>query len=116
MTESRMFQEERPWGNFRQFSHNELSTVKIISINPNSSLSLQYHNNRSEFWKIISGHPIVTLGKKEIKASPGDEFMIKNKELHRLETKDDSAQVLEIAYGNFNENDIVRTEDKYGRA
>ena len=48
-----MFQEERPWGNFRQFSHNELSTVKIISINPNSSLSLQYHNNRSEFWKII---------------------------------------------------------------
>ncbi len=116
MTESKPFSVERPWGQFRQFAHNEFSTVKIISVNPHSSLSLQYHNHRSEFWRVISGHPIITIGKKEIEASPGDEFTIKEKELHRLSAKNDAVQVLEIAYGDFDEDDIIRVEDKYGRA
>ena len=34
------------------FCSNTKSTVKIITVNPNSELSLQFHNNRDEFWKI----------------------------------------------------------------
>ena len=116
MEEFKPFTIERPWGNFRQLTHNSLSTVKIISVSVNNILSLQYHNNRSEFWHIISGHPLVTVGGKIIKANPGDEFMIERLQTHRLEAKDDDVQVLEIAYGNFDEEDIIRTEDKYGRA
>ena len=56
---------KKPWGQFDQFTYNELSTVKVISINSDSELSLQYHKNRSEFWRILSGHPIVTIGEKE---------------------------------------------------
>ena len=106
---------KKPWGQFDQFTHNEKTTVKVLSVNPNSSLSLQYHNKREEFWRIISGHPKVTIGEKTVTAKPGDEFMIKKKELHRIETKDDAAQFLEISYGDFDEDDIIRTEDKYGR-
>ena len=106
---------EKPWGRFEQFTHNEVSTVKIISINENSSLSLQYHNNRSEFWKIISGFPVVTIGENKISAKPGDEFNISKLEKHQIEAKDSAVQFLEIAYGDFDENDIVRLEDKYGR-
>ncbi len=106
---------KKPWGQFDQFTHKELSTVKIISVNPNSSLSLQYHNSRSEFWRVLSGHPIVTIGEKEIKALPGDEFVIEKKEKHRISAGDDTVQFLEISYGNFDEEDIVRLEDKYGR-
>ena len=107
---------EKPWGKFEQFTHNELTTVKIISVNRNNSLSLQYHNHRLEFWRIISGHPLVTVGENIILANPGDEFEIDKLQHHQLEAKDDDVQVLEIAYGNFEEDDIIRIKDKYGRA
>jgi len=77
---------------------------------------LQYHNDRTEFWYIISGHPVVTIGEQKINAKPGDEFTIGKKELHQIEATDDAVQFLEIAYGNFDEEDIVRIKDKYGRA
>ena len=107
---------ERPWGKFQQFTQNETTTVKIISVSPESSLSLQYHNNREEFWRILSGHGEITIGEKTVGAFPGDEFNIKKKELHRIATKNDALLILEIAFGDFAENDIVRIEDKYGRA
>lgn len=107
---------KKPWGQFEQFSHNEISTVKVLSVNHSNSLSLQYHNHRTEFWRILSGHPLVTVGEKTTLANPGDEFIIENKQLHRLEVQNDDAQVLEIAYGNFDEGDIIRIQDKYGRA
>ncbi len=115
MAEFDIYQEERPWGNFRQFTHNSPSTVKILSIKPNTSLSLQYHNNREEFWKVLSGQPVVTIGEQKIKAKAGDEFKIEKLQPHRLEAGEEDVQVLEIAYGNFEESDIIRLEDKYGR-
>ena len=116
MSEFKIFQVEKPWGNFRQFTHNEVTTVKVLSINPNSSLSLQYHKHRAEFWKVLSGHPAITIGENIINAKPGDEFKIAKLEKHRLEAKDDAVQILEIAYDNsFDEEDIVRIEDEYGR-
>lgn len=106
---------KKPWGQFDQFSHNEESTVKIITVNPNSSLSLQTHKNRTEFWRILVGHPLVTIGENTTLANPGDEFIIEKTVMHRLSAKDDVVQVLEIAYGNFDEEDIIRIEDNYGR-
>lgn len=107
---------KKPWGQFDQFTHNEITTVKILSINSGNSLSLQYHNHRDEFWRVISGHPVLTIGDKKINANPGDEFEIPKLVQHRIEATDDSVQILEISYdNNFDENDIIRTEDKYGR-
>ncbi|MFA5840763.1 MAG: phosphomannose isomerase type II C-terminal cupin domain [Candidatus Paceibacterota bacterium] len=107
---------KKPWGQFDQFTHNELTTVKILSVNQGSSLSLQQHNHRTEFWRVISGHPQVTVGNDTIIANPGDEFIIEVLQLHRLEAREDDVQVLEIAFGDFDESDIIRIKDKYGRA
>ena len=107
---------KKPWGQFEQFTHNEATTVKILSVNPGGSLSLQKHDHRSEFWRVLSGHPIITIGEKVVTANPGDEFMIEKLQSHRLAAKDDAIQILEIAYGNFDEEDITRLEDNYGRA
>jgi mannose-1-phosphate guanylyltransferase/mannose-6-phosphate isomerase len=115
MDQSRVFQVEKPWGNFRQFTSNEDTTVKIISVNPNSSISLQRHSRRSEFWRVLSGSSIITIGSQKIEAKSGDEFLIKEGELHRIETKADATQILEISFGVFDENDIERLEDSYGR-
>jgi len=106
----------RPWGRFRQFSQDELSTVKIITVKAGEAFSLQYHKQRTEFWYIISGSPYVTIGKKKIKAKPGDEFLIKPKMQHRVMALRQSAVFLEVSFGHFDESDIVRIEDLYGRA
>ncbi len=109
------YSENRPWGKFEQFSLNEVSTVKIIYVNKNEELSLQYHKKREEFWKIIDGNPIITIGDKEIEAKKDDEFFIPIETKHRIKTKDSPSRILEISFGNFDEKDIVRLEDKYNR-
>ena len=115
MIKPNVFQVERPWGSFRQFTHNDLSTVKIITVKPNEMLSLQSHEKREEFWHVISGSGFVEIGgvKKETQAE--DEFEIGIREKHRLSAGKDGLQVLEIAIGDFDESDIIHYEDKYGR-
>lgn len=112
---SNVFQTERPWGNFRQFTHNELSTVKIITVKPNEILSLQSHNNRSEFWHVISGKGTVEIGESKKDTIAGDEHEIEIGEKHRLGAGPEGIVVLEIATGVFDEADVIHYEDKYGR-
>jgi len=109
------FQIERPWGNFRQFTHNELSTVKIITVKPNESLSLQNHSKRAEFWHVIKGSGIVEIGEIKKETKERDEHEIPIGAKHRLSAGEEGIQVLEIALGDFDEEDIVHFEDKYGR-
>jgi mannose-6-phosphate isomerase-like protein (cupin superfamily) len=115
MTKLEIYQEERPWGNFRQFAYNILSTVKIITVKPNEILSLQSHKKRSEFWKIIKGNGIVEIGDLKSEAKEGDEYEISVGAKHRLSAGNGGIEVLEISTGEFDENDIIRYEDKYGR-
>ena len=115
MTKSDVFQVERPWGNFRQFTHNDSSTIKIITVKPNEILSLQSHKNRKEFWHVISGNGIIEIGEAKKDTAVGDEYEIQIGEKHRLSAGPSGIQVLEIATGDFDEEDIVHYEDKYGR-
>lgn len=106
----------KPWGQFRQFSHNEETTVKILEILQGETLSLQLHYKRKEYWYIIEGDPLITKGEREFKAHPGDEIFIEQGEKHRISAPDNKVRVLEIAYGHFSEHeDTVRLEDKYNR-
>ncbi len=108
--------EQRPWGSFEQFAHNEQTTVKLLYVNPGSPLSLQAHNQRQEFWKIVVGNPKITVGDTVYQAKPGDTFFIDVQTRHRIEGGSEQAVILEVARGTFDENDIVRFEDRYGRA
>ncbi len=107
---------EKPWGSFRQFVLNEPCTVKIIVIKPGEALSLQHHAGRSEFWRVLSGDPLITINENEVLAAPGNEFYIPREINHRIASQKEECQILEISFGFFDENDITRIEDKYGRA
>ena len=107
--------EERPWGNFKQFTKNKQSTVKIINVKAGEALSLQYHDKRSEFWHILEGQGLVTVGDDKLPASKDSEFFIPKGSNHRIEASTDMV-FLEIAFGEFDEKDIVRLEDKYQRS
>jgi len=109
------FYDTRPWGSEEIFTINEPTSVKILTINPGQRCSLQYHNSRKEFWKVIEGNAIFEIDGKKIEAKTGDEFEIEVKMTHRLVGKDAPAKILEISFGEFDENDIVRLEDDYGR-
>ena len=56
-----IYSENRPWGRFEKFHENQPCTVKLIYVNVNSRLSLQYHKERWEFWKIVKGCAEVEL-------------------------------------------------------
>lgn len=111
-----VYKEKRPWGHFQKFTENVCSTVKIITVEPRSKLSLQHHMLRDEFWKVIAGECKITVGGKIYHAKKGDEFLIYREVNHRIETGDSKAEVLEISFGDeFSEDDIIRIDDEYGR-
>ena len=116
MPETKPFSQKRPWGEFRQFTSHEPVTVKTILVKEGESLSLQFHHARTEFWRILSGTPEVTVGDVVVKAKPGDEFTVPTETNHRIQAIGSDAELLEISRGIFEEDDIVRIEDKYGRA
>jgi len=110
------FRNNRPWGFFEQFTKDEPSTVKIVTVNKNQSLSLQLHHHREEYWFVLDGEAEVTINGVVSIGKPGDSFFVPKNASHRLAAKDKTLRVLEIAFGQFDESDIVRLEDRYGRA
>ena len=110
-----IYQEERPWGLFRRFTNNEVSTVKIIKVNPNEELSLQSHSKREEFWRVLSGGGVFEIDGKEYTIEKDLEQYIPVGVKHKMKANDLGLEVLEIALGDFDEGDIIRYEDKYGR-
>jgi mannose-6-phosphate isomerase-like protein (cupin superfamily) len=109
------FREERPWGSFERFTLNEKSTVKLVYLSGDKRLSLQYHDNRSEFWKVIKGPVKVRIGDDTKTLETGESIAIPKKAIHRLIGAGTDAIVLEISMGEFDENDIVRLEDDFKR-
>ena len=106
----------RPWGNFERFTLNEATTVKIITVSAGESLSLQTHEHRDEFWRILAGSGTVTLDEKEYPANAGDDFFSPRHTKHRVTGGPNGLSFLEIAFGTFDEDDITRLDDRYGRA
>jgi mannose-6-phosphate isomerase len=108
--------DERPWGRFDQYSHNEVTTVKVITVDPGHRLSLQRHSHRSEYWVLLDGPMDVTVGERSWRAHPGERIWIPAGAVHRAGNPGPvRARILELAYGEFDEADIERIADDYAR-
>jgi len=111
-----IFTVERPWGQFQQFVSNETVTVKIITVEPGHRLSLQTHGRRGEFWQVLDVPIEVTVAGRTWTAEPGEHVWVPCGAIHRMANKGERAgRLLEIAFGDFDEADIVRLEDDYAR-
>ena len=107
---------EKPWGKFEQYTHNMLSTVKLISVEAGGSLSLQYHHCRDELWVVLDEGAEIQLGDTVVRPHGGERIFIPRMTVHRISaTGSRAVRFLEISFGEFDENDIVRLEDVYGR-
>jgi len=113
---SEVLVDERPWGSFRQYSLNAVSTVKLIHVDAGQTLSLQRHRERDELWVIIDHGLLVEIDGESFEPAVGDEFFIPRGTTHRAAGGRCGGRFLEVAFGHFDEDDIERLEDCYGRA
>ena len=108
--------ENRGWGKFLTYYDSKFTKVKRLMLDPGKSISMQYHNNRSELWFIESGkgeirqlnehNQEVTI--KQLKLH--DYFSVPVNTWHKLMNTDDQVlSVIEIQFGTIcDESDIVR--------
>jgi mannose-6-phosphate isomerase len=68
---------KKPWGSFDQYTLNERSTVKILTINPGASTSLQSHKHRKEFWVTLDKGIRVQIGIEKIRLRKGSNILVK---------------------------------------
>lgn len=105
----------RPWGEELWITREVPSMVKVITVKPGEMCSLQYHHNRDEFWHIISGNGVAVIGDQRVELGSDVDVFIPRLTHHRFEGGTLPLVILELTFGDFNEEDIVRLEDKYGR-
>ena len=105
----------RPWGSFLQYAHNEPVTVSLMTVQPHSRLSLQSHSHRSELWIALDSNAEIQVGDTVFNANEGDEYWIPANIKHRLGAKGNATRVLEVAFGDWQQDDITRYEDDYHR-
>jgi mannose-1-phosphate guanylyltransferase/mannose-6-phosphate isomerase len=106
----------RPWGSFKQFANNEDCTVSLMTVLPGERLSLQSHTGRAELWIVIDDGAVVQVGEAVSEYKMGDEIWIPVNEKHRLSCKGNKpVRVLEVAFGNWQQEDIRRYDDDYKR-
>jgi mannose-6-phosphate isomerase len=106
----------RPWGSFEQYAFNEPCTVSLMTVLPGQKLSLQSHVGRAELWIVIDDDAVIRVGDDENAYRAGDQVWIPAGEKHRLSCGGDRpARVLEVAFGNWQQDDITRYEDQYNR-
>ncbi len=109
----------RPWGTYAVLHEGEGShKVKFIEVSPGQRLSLQSHALRSEHWFVVSGEGVVTLDDDLVPVGPGTAVDIPAGTRHRVECTGGTAlRFVEVQHGvSFDEDDIVRYEDDYGRS
>jgi mannose-6-phosphate isomerase-like protein (cupin superfamily) len=110
--------EERPWGYFEVLLEDAEHKVKRIVVYAEKRLSLQRHRHRDEHWLIVSGEAVLTLNTDEIVLQKGQSTDIPRGTLHRVQnTGKTELVIVEVQTGDyFDESDIERFEDDYGRA
>ncbi|NTS75753.1 mannose-1-phosphate guanylyltransferase/mannose-6-phosphate isomerase [Catenovulum sp. SM1970] len=108
----------RPWGCYDSIDNGERFQVKRITVKPGAKLSVQMHHHRAEHWIVVSGTAKVTNGDKEILLTENQSTYIPIGVVHALENPGKvPLELIEVQSGSYlGEDDIVRFEDRYGRA
>ncbi|QPI09195.1 mannose-1-phosphate guanylyltransferase/mannose-6-phosphate isomerase [Stutzerimonas stutzeri] len=108
----------RPWGHFETVDKGERYQVKRITVLPGECLSLQLHYHRAEHWIVVSGTAKVVCGDREMILSENQSTYIPLGIKHSLSNPGKvPLELIEVQSGAYlGEDDIVRFEDRYGRA
>jgi mannose-6-phosphate isomerase len=111
---------DKPWGHELWWARTDRYVGKILHVKKGESLSLQYHNVKDETVFLQSGHllmeirPVVEGSElQRIEMRPGDVLHIPPRTVHRMTGLED-CDIVEVSTPEL--EDVVRLEDRYGRA
>lgn len=111
---------DKPWGYEEVFAETERYVGKILVVRQGHELSMQYHRTKDETMRVLEGVCELHLwpdGKlslmQRLVLRPGDVQRIPPGVIHRLVAMTD-VQLVEVSSPEL--GDVVRLEDRYGRA
>lgn len=109
---------EKPWGHEVVFAETEFYAGKVITINANCRLSLQYHQHKDESIYVLEGTLYLEVGESEESLlttafTVGQGFRVRPGELHRMRAGDALVRFAEVSTPHL--TDVVRIADDYGR-
>jgi mannose-1-phosphate guanylyltransferase / mannose-6-phosphate isomerase len=108
----------RPWGFFETLHAAERFRVQRVVVLPGQRLSLQKHFHRAEQWTVLAGTALVTLDGRATLVRENESATAPIGCLHRIENPGRvPLELIEVQSGSYlGGDDVVRTEDSYGRA
>ena len=108
----------RPWGQYDSIDHGDRYQVKRITVKPGQKLSVQMHHHRAEHWIVVKGTARVTLDGQDRLLTENESIYLPVGSVHALENPGRiPLELIEVQVGSYlGEDDIVRLQDRYGRA
>jgi mannose-6-phosphate isomerase len=108
----------KPWGHELWFAHTERYAGKLVHINAGHRLSVQYHEHKDESSYLLSGRLLLSQGSDpndmtSRKIHAGAVWRNTPSLVHTIEALENSV-VIEVSTPEL--DDVVRLEDRYGRA
>lgn len=107
----------KPWGFEIIWGCTDKYVGKVLHVTRGESLSRQYHEMKDETLYVIAGKVVVELQRGDERASitleVGEAFHVTPLTIHRIEAIEDS-DIVEVSTPEI--HDVVRLEDRYGRA
>lgn len=109
---------EKPWGHELIWAEGTRYAGKLLHIERGCQLSFQYHRCKEETIYLLSGALALEVAtgdeeRQQIQLAPGDSYHIPPGLRHRMTAVEDCV-VLEVSTPEL--DDVVRLEDRYGRA
>ncbi len=109
---------EKPWGYELIWAETEKYVGKVLHVKAGHALSLQYHERKDETIHLLHGEMRFTVGPaperlQVITMHEGDSYHVTPGTVHRMEAVTD-VDILEASTPDL--DDVIRLEDRYGRA
>jgi mannose-6-phosphate isomerase len=109
---------DKPWGYELIFAHTDRYVGKILHVDPGQALSLQYHEVKDETLYLSDGEVELLVeedGKLiETVLRGGESYRIRPFTKHRMIAGEQGCDIIEVSTPEL--EDVVRLEDRYGRA
>jgi mannose-6-phosphate isomerase len=109
---------EKPWGHELIWASTDAYVGKVLHVVAGHTLSLQYHERKDETIHLLKGRMRFWVGPdaaalEEVELGEGQSYRIRPGTVHRMEAVTD-VDILEASTPEL--DDVVRLEDRYGRA
>lgn len=109
---------EKPWGYELIFAHTDRYVGKILHVNPGQALSLQYHEVKDETLYLAEGEVELVVEENghlnQTVLRGGESYRISPFTKHRMVAGHQGCDIIEVSTPEL--DDVVRLEDRYGRA